>query len=248
MKLYLVLSLALMTVLAGCEKKATCAQSVELTANTLTPTEGELLEITATRETDYDVYQWSGPGLNEMGNHNKITLDPVKLSESGTYYVSKSNADCNSSLQDSIVIDVQLKQETPPCTLTNNRVDCSNIPDVIFTSVNQGFDATFNAVNITAYGGLGYPSFKILFNSYNGNVEPKDGTYITTDRQTFDILQEPNEISVSFIYASNFYHCHPGQKVYITHVNGKIQASFCNKTFSSPPLPFTTCSGRMTEQ
>ncbi len=247
MKYGLLLSILVIS-LSSCQKKASCSQELELGANSATPTVGQKLELTASQGVENDVYYWDGPGLHEITNSNKITIDEIKLSQSGTYYVSRNSGECNNTLHDSIVIDVKLLQETPPCSLTNNRADCSNIPDVNFTSVYQTFNTSFNGVSLEGYGPSGYPgTFVVLFNSYNGNVEPKDGTYNTTNGSVFSILNEPNDISVSFIYASNYYHCHPNQKVYITHLNGKLRASLCNMTFSSPPLPFTTVSAQLTE-
>ena len=229
--------------LPACDKKPTCANSMVLTASNLTPTVGDDVVITALKETSNEVFQWNGPRTNEINQSNTLTIDNIKLSHSGVFSCSKGNTDCNTSLSDTILINVQLKQETPPCTPATNVVTCSNIPSVTFSSVTKGFGTTFNTIYLYGSASIGYPVFTVLFNSYNGNTEPRDGTYITTDRQVFDILQEENEISISFIYASNFYHCRPGKNVYVKHVNGKLQVTFCNLEFGSSPSPPTTCTG-----
>jgi len=185
--------------------------------------------------------------VNLTNQSNTLTIDDIKLSQSGIYYCNKANSDCNSSVSDSIVIDVKLKQETAPCSPTNNVVTCSNIPSATFSSVSKSYGGTFNTISMYANGAYGYPVFTVLFNSYNGNTEPKDGTYTTTDRQVFDMLQEPNEISISFLYASYFYHCRPGNKAYVSHVNGKLQVTFCGLEFGSGYTAPTTCSGKITQ-
>lgn len=78
------------------------------------------------------------------------------------------------------------------------------------------------------YGGnaFGYPSLRVLFNSYNGNVEPLDGVYLTTDQLTFDVTQEYNIVSISFIYNGAFFHCEPNQKLYVSHINDKSKYLF----------------------
>jgi hypothetical protein len=232
---------------SSCKKNKLCATSINLTATTVTPTEGDDIVFTTTKESDNDVLQWNGPGLNIENQSNTLRIDDIKLSQSGTYYCTKGNTECGSVLRDSIIIDVKLKQETPPCTPTNNVVNCSNIPSPTFTSVTRGYSSTWNAVNLTATGTFGYPPFEVLFNSYNGNTEPKDGTYITKNIQSFSPLDEPNLISISFIYGSNYYHCRADNKVYVTHANGKLQVTFCNLEFATGVVPPTTCSGKITQ-
>ena len=217
-----------------------------LTATTLTPTEGDDIEIRAIEESSNDVFQWNGPKTNLTNQSSVLRIDDIKLSQSGIYYCNKGNADCNSSIGDSIVINVQLKQETPPCTPANNTMTSSGVPGETFSYVNKSFDATFNAITMYANGPYGYPPFTIVFNSYNGNVEPRDGTYTTTEGYSFNVLQEPNEISISFIYASTFIHCLPGKKAYVSHVNGKLQVTFCDLEFASP-LPHVRCSAKITQ-
>jgi hypothetical protein len=247
MKTNLLIFIASSALLFSCNKKPACANSMTLTATTLTPTVGDNIVISAIKESDNEVFQWNGPGVNLTNQSATLNVDNIKLSQSGIYYCNKANSDCNTSIGDSIVINVKLKQETPPCSPTNNVVTCSNIPNATFTSVTKSFGGTFNTINMYASGTFGYPVFTVLFNSYNGNTEPKDGTYTTTEGQSFNVLQEPNEISISFLYASNFYHCRKDKKAYVTHVNGKLQVTFCDLEFASPPIPPTTCSGKITQ-
>ena len=107
-------------------------------------------------------------------------------------------------------------------------------------------DPTFNAMGVYGGDANGYPSLRVLFNSYNGNVEPLDGVYITKDAPVFDVTDEYNVVSVSFLYNSDYFHCHPGQKLYVSHVNGKIQVTFCDMVFSDGTYT-TTCEAKMSK-
>ena len=246
MRTSLLILFAAAALFTSCKKQKICPASMKLTVSNATPSIGGSFTITAPKETDNNVFQWYGPMQNLVGNSNTLEITNAKYSNRGWYYCSKSNGDCNDVLRDSIYVDVKLLQETPPCTLTNNYINCSNIPSVTLTSVTEGFDPTFNGTAVYGSGTFGYPSFRVLFNSYNGNTEPIDGTYTTTNSLSFDVTQEYNEVSVSFLYSSIFFHCHPNQKLYVTHVNGKIQVSFCNMVFSSGTY-LSTCSGKMTK-
>jgi hypothetical protein len=248
MKHKLSLIVFLFIILCSCKKKTACINGMKLNASSLTPTIGDTVIFTAPKGTQNEIYNWSGPaGFHDQNQLNTITISGIKLSQAGMYSCAIfGNSDCP-TLSDSVLIQVKLKQETPPCTLTTNLVTSSSAPNSSYFSVTKGLDPTFNGIALNGYAGLGYINIKALFNSYNGNTEPRDGTHISTDKPIFDPFQEPNEISLSFVYNSNYYHSRAGNKVYVTHVNGKLQVSFCNIQFASPPFPTITCSGKMTE-
>lgn len=224
-----------------------CPTSMKLTLSNPTPTVGTSFTITAPKETDNNVFYWSGPGYSETTSSNTLNITEAKYSNRGWYYCAKGNPECNTTIRDSVFVDVKLSQEKPSCNLINNHITSSNLVlDMTLTSVTQHMDPTFNAMGI--YGGddFGYPSLRVLFNSYNGNTEPVDGVYITNDKAIFDATQEYNVVSISFLYNSSYFHCQPYQKLYVSHVNGKIQVSFCNMSFSNGSI-ITNCTARMTE-
>ncbi len=233
----------------SCKKNNTnnCSAPLKLSASNISPTIGDMFTISADKESDNDLYFWSGPGYSETTNSNQVTINDSKYSNRGWYYCTKSNTECNTTIQDSIFIDVKLSQEAPPCDVTNNFFSSSNLVyDITLTSVTKHMDPTFNAMGVYGRDANGYPSLRVLFNSYNGNVEPVDGVYITTDTPIFDVTDEYNVVSVSFLFSNDFFHCHPGQKVYVSHVNGKIQVTFCDMVFSDGTYT-TTCKAKMTE-
>lgn len=247
MKTPVLLFLALIILFSSCVKKAGCSGASILKATSITPTVGDNVTITAPFHSSNDVYQWNGPGVNQTNQSTTLQLDDIKLSQSGIYsFVAGGNGECD-PLSDTILITVKMKQETAPCTLTANSAVFSGMANATFLSVTQGFDPTWEAVSLYAYAGFGQPNITMLFNSYNGNTEPLDGTHITAEGPSFNILQEPNEVSLSFIYGSNYYHSRPGHKVYVSHINGKLKVSFCNVIFYSSTVPLITSSATMTE-
>lgn len=232
---------------SSCEKSPNCANELVLIADNLSPEAGSSFTITAPRESSEDVYQWNGPGVNEITNSNTLTIDNAKVSHRGVYSVQKGNTECNTALTDTIFIDVRLPQGQPPCTPQNNVIVCSNIPGVTVTNATQSMHPVLNGMALFGSGSFGYPSFTVLFNSYNGDKEPEDGIYKTKNVAIYSPTDEPNTVSVSFLYSSNYYHCQEGANVYVKHVNGKLSVTFCNLVFGSSPYPNTTCSGTITE-
>ena len=220
---------------------------MKITVDKATPTVGETFVITAPKDSENDIYTWSGPALYNYSPSNSpvLTVSNCKYSNRGWYYCSKGNNACK-TLIDSVFVDIKLKQETPACNLTNNYVSCSNVPSVTLTSVTMRLDPSYNGMAMVGSGANGYPGFTVLFNSYNGNFEPVDGVYITSDRQAFNLTQEYNAVSVSFQYSYFYFHCRPDQKLYVSHVNGKIQVSFCAMIFSDGTYT-STCSWKMTK-
>ena len=250
MKLYVVLIALCTAVFASCTKEGSCPSSMHLTATTLTPTVGDDVVINSNVEDGPNLFfQWNGPFTNLHNQLTQLTLNNIKLSQSGKYTCALSATECNRSFGDSIIIDVQLKQETPPCTPVNNRMTSTNTPNATFVSVTQGFHGTWNAEYLegTNFNGT---ELLVLFYSYNGHYEPKDGVYFTNGQNTFSLLDEPNTISLSFIASGTFYHSNPNQKVYVSHAGGKLQVTFCNITFygvGGLGAGATTCSAKMTK-
>ena len=182
MKTPVLLFLVVIILFSSCEKKVSCASSSTLTATSITPTVGDNVTITAPFNSSNDVYQWNGPGVNQTNQSTTLQLDDIKLSQSGIYsFVAGGNGECD-PLTDTILIAVKMKQETAPCTLTDNSAVFSGLANATFLSVTQGFDPTWDAVSLYSYAGFGQPNITMLFNSYrNGNTEPLDGTHITAE-------------------------------------------------------------------
>jgi len=236
---------------AGCVKTGTnggdCRPlNFKISISDTAPFIGDNITIDVPKLNEYDLLSYNYPGASGTTFSHGADVTNIKYNQKGWYHWSLSNSGCNVSYRDSVYVNVRLRQETPPCTLTNNYASSNNLIDVAFTSVTEAFDPTFNGMAVYGDRSLGYPSYRVLFNSYNGNTEPIDGVYNTNNVPTFDIFDDYNTVSVSFLYSGQFFHCHPNQKLYVTHVGGKIRVSFCNMVFSNTSI-LSTCSGQMTK-
>ncbi len=234
--------------LSSCEK-SDCPNSMKLTVSNPAPAVGESFEITAPRLNGNGYFTWNGPGNFGTSSSNQLSISSAKYAGRGWYHCAKTMTDCNTTIRDSIFVDVKLKQETPPCTPTNNLLTFSSIPNVTLNSVTFALDPVFNGMALGGSGSFGLPSsFKVLFNSYNGVFDPPDGVYTTTGVASFSVTQDFEEVSVSFIYNSGYFHSQPGQKIYVSHVGGKISVKMCNLIFSFVGSGLTTqCTGQLTK-
>jgi hypothetical protein len=248
MRSCLLMVIYLCLIFTGCLEKGTkCSTDLNLVSTNTTPTVGESFTLSVTKVSDNDLFHWSGPGNYSSAYGNSITVDNAGYLDRGWYYCSKSNIECGQTIFDSIFIDMKLRQGTAPCTLTNNSLTGSAIPTTNFTYVIKNFDPTFNGKALYATASGGYPTdFRVLFNSNNGNIEPLDGIYTTTNSIIFGQTDPYMWISLSFIYGGQFFHCHPNKDVFVNHINGKLSASFCNVPFSNGTY-IINVSGKITE-
>jgi len=213
MKAPLLMAVCLVFIFTSCEKPTNdCSTDINLISTNTTPTVGESFTLTALKRSDNDLFHWSGPGNYSGSYGNSITVDNAGYLDRGWYYCSKSNVECGQTIFDSIFIDMKLKQGTAPCTVANNTLTGSAIPNTSFSYVIKQFDPTFNGKSLYATSSTGYPTdLRVLFNSNNGNIEPLDGIYTTTNTITFGQTDPYIWVSLSFIYGGSFFHCHPGK-------------------------------------
>lgn len=214
------------------ENNDNCPTVLKLTASNLTPTVGDNLTLYA--HNGQSSYNWTGPknfAIVKNDGSDSLWFENIEINQSGWYQCSASLPGCN-TLFDSIYIDVKYKQGTPPCALTNNVISGTGIPDLQASSVSKRFDGTWQSIVLYASGTFGYPTYTFIFNSYNGNTEPKDGIYNTTDVQSFNPLQDANLIYAQCQYSNIFFKTKPNQNLYVSHVNGKLKIAFCNLNFA----------------
>ena len=187
----------------------------------------------------------------KMDGTDSLSFENVQLKQSGWYYCNAYLPGCN-AVQDSIYIDVQYEQGTPSCNVTDNVVTGTGVPTLQATSVIKRFDQSWESKSLYASGSFGYPTYTFLFNSFNGNTELKDGIYITSSVQAFDPLQDENIIYAQCQYSSYFFKSQPDQKVYVSHVNGKLRIAFCDLMFSgdngNSEMVTSSFSGQVTEK
>ena len=239
--------------LNACSKKddKNCPTNFRVTASKLTPTVGETVTLSASPERFN--YVWNGP-LNfhevQTSGASSITIDKIKINQSGWWKGSLTGTGC-SVLVDSVYIDVKYRQGTPSCSLTDNQVSGTGIPNTQATSIRKFFDNTWNAMSLHASGSFGSPTYTFLFNSYNGRTEPKDGLYTTQDIQSFNQFQDADMIYGQCQYGSYFFKTQPGQTIYVSHVGGKLRIAMCGVKMSgdngNSVMVTSTFSGQVTE-
>jgi hypothetical protein len=136
--------------------------------------------------------------------------------------------DCQ-TYTDSVYIHVQYAQGIPSCTLTNEQItSTAGLPDMSGATVTKSYSASFNAITVAVSGAVFGPEYNFVFNSYNGNEEPKDGIYYTTDIFSFYPQQDADVINMNCTYGTYYFSSESGQKIYVSHVNGKLRISFCS--------------------
>jgi len=248
MKKILPICLLFIVAFIGCEKKEDCNVTASLESTSLKPTIGDDVSITLEGVGNNGGFRWSTPKINRPSVSNVHTINDIKLSDRGWYYCVADYSACDGTFADSIFIDVQLVQEAPPCTLSKNILSGTGIPQTTVTNTfKQLRHATYGGLTIDATGAFGQPPYTIAFNPHLNGQLPPEGTYTTTAVAAFNELDELNIISVSFVNSSTYYHAHVGQKVYVKHVGGKLQISFCSLNFGGAYVSPVKVSGQIQE-
>ena len=188
---------------------------------------GDTIQL-GTSQTPYALYTWvcsSQP--NQISGSPNVFIPSCSKYDEGLYTLSVSNSDCASQI-DSVYIKVINDPENAPCTPTANTVTFSGLPNISF-STSWGLDPSWNCKNLSANAPYGYPDFNIYFNPWWNNQEPEDGPYsISPD---FSWATGPYTVHIASTYEGLYFEAN-SDTVYITHNNGKLQATFCNLNLS----------------
>lgn len=247
-KICLLLIPAVLSIACQKTKSSGCFVGLRLTPKDSTPVVGDSLAIYANQINL--MYQWSGPGgfwYQSTSGENDIVIPQVRIDQSGWYYCTASIPDCK-SYTDSVYIRVQYAQGTPSCTLSNNQItSTAGIPDFNAALVTKSYNLSYSAIAMQA-SDLGSLQYDFVFNSDIGNNEPKDGIYYTTDVPIFDSQQDANVIFMDCIYGIYYFSSLPGQKVYVSHVNGKLRISFCSIKADDSSGANGLFTGQLTQQ
>jgi len=253
-KTTLPIALFLLSCLNGCVKSNSSSENnceqipkVRITgAKTTTYYVGDTIQL-GTNMTPLALYSWSTTSsLNAISNTDGVFISSCTKYDEGWYYLSVSYPDCASHI-DSVYIAVTNKASAAPCTPTNNTISFSSIPSVSFGSCNWGVDPSWGLKDLSGNPPSGYPDFNIYFNPYWNSKEPEDGAYNISSTITFD-QNDLYTVFMSSTYSSIYFEAGQG-KVYVSHVGGKLQVTFCSIPFSGSlggPSYTTTASGMLT--
>lgn len=191
-------------------------------------------------------YQWYGPNnLNAMSN--EIDLSPLGTKHRGWYYVTVNNSENQCIGRDSFYLNVKIAQGNPPCTRPNNTATFTGLFDDNFQSVTNAVHPTFGLRCLYATNTM-ISECKVFFHRAFTNKEPEDGIYTTanTVHSVNDIENNINTVYIDLIKQSFYYGSAPRQKVYVSHVNGKLQVRFCNLQFGGNAV--ITGSGNLVQR
>ena len=189
---------------------------------------GQQINVDVEKVVEETIYDWRGPA-NFSTYSNKFEFFNATLRNRGMYYLNVNNQDCETHV-DSVYINVKLPQGTPTCNTTMNTGMYNNLANDSYTTVSKGIDASYGYKSLNCYG---VGTLKVLFQQYWLNKEPEDGIYTTISSPTFDQIDyEFNKVFVTTTKSSIYWASQPDQKVYVSHVNGKLQVRFCDLILS----------------
>ncbi|HEY8893623.1 MAG TPA: hypothetical protein VIM79_02370 [Niastella sp.] len=189
-------------------------------------------------------FQWTHTNrVNYISNSPEVNISYAEKADEGWFYMHANYPGCPIKI-DSIYITVKNKPAISPCNPTNNAVKFSSIPDIAPATVSWSYDPSWKRRVLKAYGGTGYPDFKIYFNTYWDAKEPEDGEYnIVTMAKTHEY--PPYTVTISSLYSGIYFESGVG-KVYVSHVNNKLRVTFCNIQFNDGTGIKTTATGALT--
>jgi hypothetical protein len=181
-------------------------------------------------DNDFVYTTWWGPNNFSVQDQHTIFLNNVGLLASGWYHVRLSSMNSGCEKIDSVFVSVAMPQGTPPCNLAVNTISYSNMGTGSILSVHNTVSLGLRELEANSVSG----DVTLQFHPYWQNLEPIDGVYeITTDASGGQNNMDIQKVYMNAVASSIFFQANtPGQKVYISHVNGKLQAQFCNISMS----------------
>jgi hypothetical protein len=215
-------------------------QKVDITNAKTSYYVGDSVYLVASPLAPIALYTWFRDiNSNTISGDGFLVIYPCTKGDEGWYYLNISYPDC-AYKNDSVYVAIHNPPATAPCSPAANTVSFSSIPNINVSSTTFGLDADFNCKKLYADYGGGYPDFSIYFEFYWNDKEPEDGAYDISNTITFDD-NNPYSVFISSLYSSVYFQADPG-KVYVSHVNGKLQVTFCNITLSGDlgSAPYTT--------
>lgn len=191
-------------------------------------------------------YFWTGPNNYKSGEPSDSIIG-AELKNEGWYYLRVIRNDCANTVKaDSIYFDVKLLQGSPACTVPVNTTIYSNLFDDNYSIIRKSINPAFNVLTLSADGNM-----NILFHPVWKTIEPEDGIYNTISTEFFDQTDlNYNKVYVTTRKQSIYWGSQPGQKVYVSHIMGKLQVRFCDlKMSGNNGTAYTTAAtGNLIEQ
>jgi len=230
MKKNLILVLACLILFSSCRKRPSNCDNIwhaHITSNSPV-TIGQTIEFGAPEVGGDRTYDWRGPHNYESHSPN-INIPFAELENEGWYYLRlyAVNGD-HCQKEDSVYIDVKPQQGTPSCSTTANQATFNNMAPSTYLNVKKMVDGLGNFVLQTIYPYQG-GEITVYFHPHWLTAEPEDGIYTTQDLPVFGQLDyNYNKVFIQFPKDNLLWSTRIGSTVYVSHVNGKLQVTFCN--------------------
>jgi len=209
---------------------------------------GDTIQLNVNDEVD-GFYSWRHSSIpNDLSLGTGFHTDYATKTYQGWFYLSVNNVECNETVHDSIYIEVINKPAVAPCDPANNTANFSSIPDISFSTATYAINYSYNRKYIGGYKSYGYPDINVYFHPYWLDKEPEDGAYTVATGSIAFGSENVYEVFITSIYSSIFFQPQGG-KAYVTHVNGKLQVTFCDVPLRGDlgGAPYTTTvTGKLT--
>ena len=191
---------------------------------------GDTISLTVNMLPTIALFSWhQGTNPNHISGDQFVFIYPCSKANEGWYYMSVSYPDCAANL-DSVYISVKNRPATAPCSPANNTVSFSSMPDINVNTVTWALDVNFNRKKLRGVYTSGYPDINIYFNLYWNTAEPEDGEYNVGGESTLGDSY-PYTVHISSLYSGIPFRSSSG-KLYVSHLNGKLQIKFCGVNLS----------------
>ena len=245
-------------IISSCNKNAdgtnadmcTKVKQIKIKAAKTTYYVGQTISLYAATAPDGNYTWYQGQYSGIISSSTMCTVSYCNKSNSGWYYLTVTNTECNNSGRDSIYINVINNPDSAACSPTDNTISFSSIPDIAFTNPTWGIDPNYNIKLMRGYQDIGYPDLGVYFDSYWNTHEPEDGAYNIAG--LYDLSSTGSDVyrvAIKSLYSSIDFASNSG-KVYVSHPGGKMRVTFCSIPMSGywGSTVNTVATGRMTAQ
>ena len=216
--------LCLYIFLLSCSKSNNCPETPSVFINlNETAIVGWPLRLEAEVQSTGYIYKWSGPNGWEKRYDTNTSDAYVQIRENmtaadaGEYKLQLINADGCVEHEEKTMVNVT---STPTCNTAANTSTSSigglgnfNFATRTFVAGNGHYAMTGRDATPGDYMAIVFPT----------DIYPEPGIYKTGEQMG----TEPGKVGVFIAVAANTYLANPGQPVFVTRVNNKIEIAFC---------------------
>ena len=216
--------LCLYICLQSCSKSNNCPETPSIIYNlNETVIVGFPLRLEAETQTTGYIYKWSGPnGWGKQYDTNTSDAyvqvrENMTVADAGEYRLQLINTDGCADYEEKTMVEVK---STPTCSPAANTSTSSIAGLGNFNFATRTFVAGNGHYAMT--GGDTAPGDYLAI-VFPNDILPEPGIYETGEQMG----TEPGKVGVFIAVAGNTYLANPGQPVFVSRVNNKIEITFC---------------------